>query len=132
MVLKGDEMHVNKMLESVAEERKVGSHVAKILLKTIHLWSNTIHTRSSVVEITTLIVIQMFSESGITEQGHSIPGTSRGRGLNHLHKTVCPLTSPISNRQHRQLKMETYLKVRVGVLTRWVARRRVGRRHCRV
>jgi hypothetical protein len=26
--------------------------------------------------------------------------------------------------------MKTYLKVRVGVLTRWVAGGRVGRRHC--
>jgi hypothetical protein len=69
-----------------------------------------VHTRSGVVKIATLIMIQMFSEPGITEQRHSIPGISRGSGLNHVHKTFGPLTSPISNRQHRQLKMKTYLK----------------------
>jgi hypothetical protein len=74
----------------------------------------------------------VFSKPRVTEQRHSIPRKGRGRGLDHVHKPICPLTSPISNRQHRQLKMETYLKARVRVLTQWVAGGRIGRRHCKV
>jgi hypothetical protein len=110
MVLERYEMHVNKMLESVAEERVVDRHFAKIVLKTVHLWSDPVHTRGGVVKVTTLIVIQMFSETRVTEQRHPIPGKRRGSGLDYVHESICPLTSPISNRQHHQLKMETYLK----------------------
>jgi hypothetical protein len=108
-------------------------------LKTIHLWSNTAHARSGVVKETTLIVIQVLSKPRVTEKGHPVTGKGRRSPLNHFNETVCPLTSPISNRQHRQLKMETYLKTMDLFLEGGVAGVTIGRDigirsrgHCKV
>jgi hypothetical protein len=77
----------------------------------IHLKTVVLSQTPGITEEPILGVVEVFYNSGVTEDRQTLLGIGREGGLHPVHVTICELTSPINNRQHRQLKMETYLNI---------------------
>jgi hypothetical protein len=80
----------------------------------IHSDAVVLSQSSGITEETVLGVVEVLYNSRVAEDGQTLPSVGRDSGLHRFHITICELTSPISNRQHRQLKMETYLDIGNG------------------
>jgi myo-inositol catabolism protein IolC len=105
-------------------------------MQLIHLETIVLSQTPGIAEEPVLRIVEVFYNSGVTEDWQTLLGIGGESGLHPIHVTICELTSPINNRQHRQLKMETYLNIsysrdwgstRITGVDR--SRRRVGSRH---